>query len=145
MVTVALLKEASAGVLNDLNGLMSELREGQSDLKSASLDDLELILANENIAMVVAMDGEHVVGVASLFILQKLGKRIADVEDVVVSNAYRGQGIGQKIMEEILAVARVRGVESVGLTSRPARVAGNKLYQKLGFTQKETNVYRLKL
>jgi len=46
-------------------------------------------------------------------------------------------------MNHALAVAKNAGAKSVDLTSRPSREAANKLYQKLGFTARETNVYRL--
>ena len=77
--------------------------------------------------------------------MQKLDKRIGSVDDVVVDNAYRGQGLGAAIMHKVIEVAQEQKLKALSLTSRPARVAGNKLYQKLGFVQKETNVYRLKL
>jgi ribosomal protein S18 acetylase RimI-like enzyme len=41
-----------------------------------------------------------------------------------------------------LEIAKARGAKTVDLTSRPSRVAANKLYQKLGFVLRDTNVYR---
>ena len=67
------------------------------------------------------------------------------VEDVVVSQTARGKGVGVALMNHALAVAKDAGAKSVDLTSRPSREVANKLYQKLGFTALETNVYRLKL
>jgi ribosomal protein S18 acetylase RimI-like enzyme len=145
MVIVTVLTKASKEALQDLNGLMRELREGQSGSKPATLTELKQILADKNTVVIVAKDGERIVGVATLTIIQKLGKRIAYVEDVVVGSAFRGQGVGEKMMRKLIAVARTKKVMKLGLTSRPARVAGNELYQKVGFTQKETNVYRLNL
>jgi len=65
------------------------------------------------------------------------------VEDVVVAQVARGKGVGMALMNHALAVAKNAGAKSVDLTSRPSREAANKLYQKLGFTARETNVYRL--
>lgn len=144
MVIVTVLTEASKEIVQDLNVLMHELREGQT-VSDGTLPELKQVLADKNTTLVVAKDGDRIVGVATLYVIQKIGKRIATVEDVVVASSYRGQGLGEKIMQKIIAVARMRKVQTIGLTSRPERVAGNKLYQKLGFTQKETNVYRLKL
>ena len=67
------------------------------------------------------------------------------IEDVVVDNAYRGQGIGEALTREALKVAQAAGATTVDLTSRPSREAANRLYQRVGFEKRETNVYRYKL
>ncbi|MFC5370454.1 GNAT family N-acetyltransferase [Arcanobacterium bovis] len=64
------------------------------------------------------------------------------IEDVVVDEAARGQGAGQQLVEAAIDLAQKKGVKSVDLTSRPSREAANRLYQRAGFTQRETNVYR---
>ncbi len=67
------------------------------------------------------------------------------IEDVVVDEAARGQGTGEALVREGVRLAHAAGARSVNLTSRPDRVAANRLYQRLGFEQRETNVYRLEL
>jgi ribosomal protein S18 acetylase RimI-like enzyme len=143
MVTVSLLKEASEEGLADLNRLMDQLRADNQ--RQGILKELKQIIADPNIALAVAQDGKKIVGAASLYIIQKIGKSTGYIEDVVVDEAYRGRGLGTKLMTTLIEVAREKELLSISLTSRPARVAGNKLYQKMGFEQKETNVYRLKL
>jgi ribosomal protein S18 acetylase RimI-like enzyme len=64
------------------------------------------------------------------------------IEDVVVDEAARGKGVGEILNRTALSMASEMGVKTVDLTSRPSRVAANKLYQKLGFVARETNVYR---
>jgi len=71
--------------------------------------------------------------------------RRALIEDVVVDESVRGLGIGVALTTAALDHARSVGVTTVDLTSRPARVAANALYKKVGFTQRETNVYRFNL
>ena len=68
--------------------------------------------------------------------------RKAWIEDVVVDETARGRGVGAKLNEAALAEARRRGVKDVSLTSRPSRQAANRLYQRLGFEPRETNIYR---
>lgn len=65
------------------------------------------------------------------------------IEDVVVDDNYRGKGLGRIIMEHAISFTESLGVETLMLTSNPSRIAANKLYQSLGFEQKETNVYRM--
>jgi ribosomal protein S18 acetylase RimI-like enzyme len=67
------------------------------------------------------------------------------IEDVVVDEAARGAGVGAALNQAALRVAGERGARTVDLTSRPSREAANRLYQRLGFTPRETNVYRYDL
>jgi ribosomal protein S18 acetylase RimI-like enzyme len=94
---------------------------------------------------VAALDGEKIVGMGTVYVIQKLDNKAAFIEDVIVSEQYRGQGLGEKIMRALLELAKENGVRTVNLTSRPSRVAANALYQKLGFQLRETNTYKLKL
>ncbi|MCP4331732.1 MAG: GNAT family N-acetyltransferase [Gammaproteobacteria bacterium] len=64
------------------------------------------------------------------------------IEDVVVSEIARGKGVGQSLSNHAVSLASTLGAKTVDLTSRPSRVAANELYKKVGFTQRETNVYR---
>jgi ribosomal protein S18 acetylase RimI-like enzyme len=67
------------------------------------------------------------------------------IEDVVVDEASRGQGTGEALVREAVRLAEAAGARAVNLTSRPDRAAANRLYQRLGFERRETNVYRLEL
>ena len=67
------------------------------------------------------------------------------IEDVVVDEGARGCGVGEALNRTALDVARARGCKTVDLTSRPSREAANRLYQRLGFTLRDTNVYRYDL
>jgi len=67
------------------------------------------------------------------------------IEDVVVDSDFRGQGIGEALTLAAISEAGRKGAKTVDLTSRPSRGAANRLYQRLGFTQRDTNVYRLAL
>ena len=63
------------------------------------------------------------------------------VEDVVVDQAFRGQSLGRRIINYAIEYVGKQGKSTLMLTSRPARVAANRLYQSVGFQPKETNVY----
>jgi ribosomal protein S18 acetylase RimI-like enzyme len=67
------------------------------------------------------------------------------IEDVVVDETLRGRGTGAALTQAGIALARERGAGAVNLTSRPSREAANRLYQRLGFQQRQTNVYILRL
>ena len=67
------------------------------------------------------------------------------IEDVVVDNAFRGQGLSKRLMHHAIEWVRQAGISQLMLTSKPVRVAANHLYQSLQFERKETNVYLMKL
>ena len=67
------------------------------------------------------------------------------IEDVVVDGDARGKGVGEALNTHALARARALGAKTVDLTSRPKREAANRLYRRLGFVQRDTNVYRFEL
>jgi ribosomal protein S18 acetylase RimI-like enzyme len=64
---------------------------------------------------------------------------------VIVDESVNGQGIGRRLTEAMIDRARDLGCATVDLTSRPSREAANHLYKKVGFTERETNVYRYDL
>jgi ribosomal protein S18 acetylase RimI-like enzyme len=66
----------------------------------------------------------------------------AIIEDVVVDGSVRGGGVGTALTQAALAIAAEAGARRVDLTSRPSREAANRLYQRLGFELRDTNVYR---
>jgi ribosomal protein S18 acetylase RimI-like enzyme len=67
------------------------------------------------------------------------------IEDVVVDEGARGHGVGEALNRAALEHARSLGAITVDLTSRPSREAANRLYRRLGFVERETNVYRFSL
>jgi ribosomal protein S18 acetylase RimI-like enzyme len=67
------------------------------------------------------------------------------IEDVVVDESARGHGVGEALNQRALDLARQRGCRTVDLTSRPSREAANRLYQRMGFELRESNLYRYDL
>ena len=67
------------------------------------------------------------------------------IEDVVVDEKYRGQGFSKQLVTHAVRFVKEQGIPLIMLTSNPTRTAANKLYQKSGFEQKQTNVYKMNL
>ena len=63
------------------------------------------------------------------------------IHDVVVDETARGRGVGEALATEALRLAEAAGAISIELTTRQEREAANRLYRRLGFEQRETNVY----
>jgi ribosomal protein S18 acetylase RimI-like enzyme len=64
------------------------------------------------------------------------------IEDVVVDESSRGHGVGEALNHAAIDEAKQRGAITVELTSRPSREAANRLYRRMGFVARDTNVYR---
>jgi ribosomal protein S18 acetylase RimI-like enzyme len=62
-----------------------------------------------------------------------------------VDESARGRGSGDALTLRAVELAREAGARSVELTSRPTREGANRLYRRLGFEERETNVLRLTL
>jgi ribosomal protein S18 acetylase RimI-like enzyme len=126
--------------------LVSTLRELVSQLSSASApseQELEAIVSSPATRLLVARDsGGAVIGTLTLVLFRIPTGMRAWIEDVVVDEAARGRGTGEHLIRAALALAEANGARTVDLTSRPSREAANRLYEKLGFELRETNVYR---
>jgi ribosomal protein S18 acetylase RimI-like enzyme len=83
----------------------------------------------------------RIVGTLTLVVFRVPTGPRAVIEDVVVDEAGRGRGVGERLTREAIRRAREQGATSIELTSRPSREAANRLYQRIGFTRRETNVY----
>jgi len=87
--------------------------------------------------------GDEVVGTLTLALFPLPTGIRAWVEDVVVDAQWQGLGVGAALIGAGLDRARACGARTVDLTSRPSREAANRLYRRLGFIERDTNVYRL--
>jgi ribosomal protein S18 acetylase RimI-like enzyme len=90
----------------------------------------------------LAIDGDEIVGSLTLVVFRIPTGVRAWIEDVVVDEAARGQGVGEALNLAALDRARAVGALTVDLTSRPSREAANRLYRRLGFEPRDTNVFR---
>ena len=88
-------------------------------------------------------DGGTIIGTATLVTFRIPTGMRAWIEDVVVDEAGRGQGVGMALTDAMVERARELGCRTVDLTSRPSREAANRMYQRAGFVARDTNVYRL--
>jgi len=115
---------------------------------SPSAEELVAMAGSEASVLLIARDperGGEIVGSLTLAMFRIPTGLRAWIEDVVVDESARGRGVGEALNQAALARARDAGCRTVDLTSRPSREAANRLYQRIGFTLRETNVYRFDL
>jgi len=102
---------------------------------------LEELLADPTATLLAARRDGAVVGIAVVAVHRKLTHRTAWLEDVVVDEAERGRGVGEALVRAAIEEARRQGAPELELTTGPWREAANRLYPRLGFRRRETNVY----
>jgi ribosomal protein S18 acetylase RimI-like enzyme len=111
-------------------------------------EQLAEMVGSPAITLLVAREpdaGGEIVGSLTLAMFRIPTGLRAWIEDVIVDESQRGKGIGETLTREALAAAQGAGATTVDLTSRPSREAANRLYQRIGFERRDTNVYRYKL
>ena len=138
-VPVEIATQASEELLAACHRLIPQL---SSSAKPMTNNELAEIVNSESTLMFVARVDNQIVGLLTLAIFRIPTAVRAWIEDVVVDSLARGHGVGEALNMAAIAEAKRRGAKTVDLTSRPSREAANKLYKRLGFVQRETNVYR---
>lgn len=128
--------------------LVPQLSRSSPPPDAAALEAMIGQLGTDVFLARLAVDGEErgaIVGTLTLVCFRIPTGLRAWIEDVVVDEAGRGRGVGEALTMAAIDRARAVGARSIDLTSRPSRQAANRLYQRLGFEARETNVYRYAL
>ena len=110
-----------------------------------SAERLAEIVQSDATDLLIAVESGRILGSLTLALFRIPTGLRAWIEDVVVDEEARGKGVGDALNREALRLAAEAGATTVDLTSRPSREAANRLYQRLGFIERETNVYRYEL
>ena len=106
---------------------------------------LAALLADPASTLLIAKEGAAIVGTATVLVYTSPAWVKARIEDVVVDQNARGRGVGEALVRECLNVARKRGASVAELQSARRRQAANRLYPRMGFELRDSNVYRITL
>lgn len=141
-VTVEVCTAVTDEVVSAVATLIPQLSSSNAPPDRARLD--EIVRHEATTVYLARLDG-RIVGSLTLAVFPIPTGVRAWIEDVVVDEAARGHGVGEALNRRALDDARSRGAITVELTSRPSREAANRLYERLGFVRRDTNVYRFSL
>ncbi|KAI9021435.1 acyl-CoA N-acyltransferase [Phycomyces nitens] len=138
LFTVQLIGPFDSKDLYEITQLVKQLSP------SASGENVTRSLESTLNRIVIARDSHDntIIGIATLVTTHCMTGLRAHVEDVVVDEAWRGKGVGKALLSKVIEISQSLHTKTLDLTSRPEREAANGLYRKLGFVQRETNVYR---
>jgi ribosomal protein S18 acetylase RimI-like enzyme len=133
---------ANDAVLEALNNLLPQLSASPRRLTE---QDLRGIIQSDTTRLLMAEEDDRYIGSLTLVVFKIPSGTRARIEDLVVQETGRGKGVGKALVLKAIETADALGVKAVDLTTHPSREAANKLYEKLGFEIRETNVYRRKV
>ena len=139
MISVRVAASVDADLVAAVTALLPQLSRSAPP---PTREQLARIVADPATTLFVAEEDGRIVGALTLAAFEIPTGRRAWIEDVVTDTAERGKGVASALVRAALSHAATLGARTVDLTSRPDREDANRLYAKLGFEQRTTNVYR---
>jgi ribosomal protein S18 acetylase RimI-like enzyme len=118
--------------------LLPQLTPGRA---GPTLGELNAIASAPGTNLLVARDGEAIVGTLTLLVYRIPSGLRGWIHDVVVDESARGRGAGAALVDEALRLAEAAGVASVHLTARAHREAAHRMYRRLGFVEHPSEVF----
>jgi len=144
MIEIRELEDVTPDVVAAFQRLTPQL---SSSAPAPTAGELAEIVASDTTVLLIAVDseatGEAAIRGSMTLVVFRIPTGVrAWIEDVVVDASARGAGVGAALNRRAIEIAHDRGARTVDLTSRPSREAANRLYARLGFARRDTNVYR---
>jgi GNAT superfamily N-acetyltransferase len=134
--------EATPELEHALAALLPQLNPA---LGGPTHEQLTAMMADPASTLLLVIDDGGVVGTATVVVYTTPAWVKARIEDVVVDEGARGRGIGEALVNECIKVARKKGASIVELQSARRREEANRLYPRMGFQLRDSNVYRITL
>jgi len=123
-----------------IRNLLSQLTDKKLDL------DMDVLMAYNNIEYLVLANENNILAFGSVAFYPVPSKGlVATIQDLVVDKSLRGQGWGEKILKNLIEIAKDRNVIYINLTSKKERIVARNLYKKLGFEIVETDIFKLEV
>lgn len=138
-VDVEVLKEVTPEIVAAFGRLVPQLSRSAPPPDGVALSR---IVSSPAITLLIARTSGQITGTLTLVIFPIPTGTRAWIEDVVVDEAARGMRIGEALTRKALELAEAAGARTVDLTSRPSRVAAGRLYERIGFTERDSRLYR---
>ena len=138
-IGIEVLGDVTDEVVEAFGRLLPQLSTSSKPLDAAALSAMA---ESPAVTVLLARSDGQIAGSLTLAMFPAPTGLRAWIEDVVVDEAARGQGIGALLTEEALQFARAAGARTVDLTTRPSREAAGRLYERAGFQQRNSRLYR---
>jgi GNAT superfamily N-acetyltransferase len=140
--------EAVTEATPELNAALARLLpQLNARLPVPSMERWRRIIDDPAVTLLVAMEGDEIIGTSTVIVYSTPFWIKARLDEVVVDESARGKGVGEALVKACLDIGRERGAEVAELQSGrgPERVAAHRLYERMGFQRRETDVFRIEL
>jgi GNAT superfamily N-acetyltransferase len=143
-VRIEAVRQATPDIEQALARLLPQLNP---TLPVPTMERLQALVADPAATLLVARDGDEIIGTATVIVYTTPFWIKARLDEVVVDRSARGKGVGEAIVNACLDMARERGAQVAELQSGrgPAREVANRLYRRMGFQLRDSNLYRITL
>lgn len=138
-IGIEVLGDVTDEVVEAFGRLLPQLSTSSKPLDAAALSAMA---ESPAVTVLLARSDGQIAGSLTLAMFPAPTGLRAWIEDVVVDESARGQGVGALLTEEALQLARAAGARTVDLTTRPSREAAGRLYERAGFHQRNSRLYR---
>jgi GNAT superfamily N-acetyltransferase len=136
---VEVLQDVTDEVVAAFGRLLPQLSSSAKPLTHA---DITALRESPAVTVLLARCDGTLAGTLTLAMFPLPSGLRAWVEDVVTDEAFRGRGVGEALTRAAIRLAEEAGARTLDLTSRPSRAAAGRLYERTGFAQRESRVYR---
>lgn len=140
-VSIIRVEKITEVIVEAVNRLLSQLVTSKSI--NISENELNKIVLSESSDIFLMYFDDNIIGMFTLASYITPSGRKYWLEDVVIDKDFRGKSLGRKLVNEAIIMLSDKGKSTLLLTSKPSRIAANRLYLSLGFNLKETNVYKM--
>src|SRR5437660_4691941 len=144
MIRIQVVREATPDRQSALARLLPQLNP---NLEVPDMERLRRLIADPAVTLLLAVDGDDIVGTTTVIVYTTPFWIKARLDEVVVDDSARGKGVGEALIKAALDIGRERGAQVAGLQSGrgPARQAAHRLYLRLGFKIRDSDVLRIVL
>ena len=144
MIRIQVVREATADLQSALARLLPQLNP---TLEVPDMERLRRLIADPAVTLLLAVDGDDIVGTTTVIVYTTPFWIKARLDEVVVDDSARGKGVGEALVKAALDIGRERGAQVAELQSGrgPARQAAHRLYLRLGFKIRDSDVLRIVL
>lgn len=127
--------------------LLPELGYGVSERDSVEII-YEQILSDPEMGILVIEDSSGIRGHLAYSIKPqlRLGGTQLEIDELIVTESRKGQGLGSKLVREVIAIAKLKDVKRIIVSTNRDRVSYQRgFYSKLGFQEKNSALFKLDL
>ena len=144
MIRIQVVREATTDLQSALARLLPQLNP---NLEVPDMERLRRLIADPAVTLLLAVDGDDIVGTTTVIVYTTPFWIKARLDEVVVDDSARGKGVGEALVKAALDIGRERGAQVAELQSGrgPARQAAHRLYLRLGFKIRDSDVLRIVL